>query len=323
MFRHKNLLLLIFLIIFAVICAEIVVGTAGRLRYKALNNLNNIPKLAYNFSNNETRLSSYICSSFTNCSNKMRMASGTGYRKLPIVIFGSSFAQGGDNLSQTQTLSHKLSTYTRRPVYNRAVQHQGLSFMLWQTEIEEFYNNVPEAETYIYVFKDDDFRKMLSYKYSPVDSSFLKQYNYDNNHKELIRENNKSNIMNFIKSTYLFSFYNAYKIKQYLEDENNAEEITDIATCYLVQARKNIEKHYNKNVKFVVILYAKPDSVSYIELFRNKLIDNGFIVLDTKRMTEENLYKHPQYLNSAGEPTENAWNLLVPLIVEYADLRMI
>lgn len=323
MIRHKNLLLLFFALIFALICAEVVVSTAGRLKYKAEHNLNNIPEYKYSFSDINPRLSDYHCNSLSYCANKMRLPSGTGYRKTPIVIFGSSYAHGGRNLLQTQTLSHKISTYTRRPVYNMAVQNQGLSFMLWLSENDDFYNEIPEADTYIYVFREDDFRKMLSYKYSPTDSQFLLKYSYNGDDKYLNREKHISPIFNFIKSTYLASFYDSYKIKTYLNDKQNSELITDIAVQYLVQTRANIEHHFNKKVKFIVIIYSKPNQVSYQELFRNKLIDNGFIALDTKRMTSENLYKHPKYLNSSGEPTEDAWNLLTPLIVEYSDLRMI
>lgn len=309
--------------IFALICAEVVVSTAARLRYKAESNLNNLPQLHYIFNVQKPKLSDYHCSSYSNCNNKMRMPSGVGFRKTPVVIFGSSFAHGGSNLAQNQTLSHKIATYTRRPVYNRAVQHQGLSFMLWQTENEEFYNTVPEADTYIYVFKENDFKKMLSYKYTPTDSKFLFKHQYNKNHKHLERVEYKSPITNFIKSTYLSNFYDTYKNKMYLNDNGNAGEITDIALQYFIQTRRNIENHYNKKVKFIVIMYSKPTPVFYQAMLRNKLIDNGFIVLDTKLMTEENLYKHPQYLNSNGEPTEQAWELLTPLIIEYADLRMI
>ncbi len=323
MIRHKNLLLFFVVIIFAVICAEIVVSTAGRLWYKAEHNLSNIPEFRYIINNVNPQLSDYHCTNLSYCQNKMRLPSGVNSRKIPIVIFGSSFAHGGKNLLQTQTFSHKLSSYTRRPVYNTAVQNKGLSFMLWLTENDDFYDTIPEADTYIYIFTQDDFRKMFSYKYSPIDTEFLLNYTYNSDSKHLTREKNHSPIYNFFKSTYIASFYNYYKVKNYINDNQNASLLTDIAAQYFIQAKKNIEKHYNKKVKFVVVLYSNPSPIGYQYLFRNKLIDNGFIALDTKLMTKENLYKHPKYLNSSSEPTEDAWNLLIPLIVNYADLRMI
>ena len=203
-------------------------------------------------------LSDYDCTNYSYCIDKMRLPSGTIYKKTPIVIFGSSFAHGGKNLTQTQTFSHKLSTFTRRPVYNEAVQKHGLSLMLWLTENNDFYSSVPEADTYIYIFTEDEFRTMLSYKYSPTDTSFLLKYLYDINTKNLSQEKNLSPLQNFIKSTYIMSFYDEYKIKNYISNVQNADIITDMAVQYFIQSRQNIQNHYNKKVKFVVVLYIIP-----------------------------------------------------------------
>ena len=321
MFRYKNLIFVFIALLVVIISAEVVIGTAGRLRYRVQRDSKDLPPLGYIIHPDRYNLSQYVCNGSDNCQTKMRLPSGVGFRKPPIVIFGCSFAHGDTNLTQNQTFSYKLSQYTRRPVYNRAVQGKGLAFMLLQTKDKYFYQTVPEADTYIYVLMYDAFRRMFSYKFDPVEPYFMFRYNYDKKNKKLVPDDYSSPLKNFLKSTYLASFYNAYKTKNYINDPQNAQEITDIALLHFIEARKNIEKHYNKTVKFIVLFYSDPEPMPFQLLLKDKLIKNNFIVLETNNLTDVDLFKQPTYLHENGHPTEEAWDLLTPLIIQKAHIN--
>ena len=320
MFRYKNLIFVFIALLAVVVCAEVVIGTAGRLRYRVQADTKDLPPLGYIIHPDKYNLNQYVCNGSDNCQSKMRIPSGTGFKKPAVVIFGCSFAHGDTNLTQNQTFSHKLSQHTRRPVYNRAVQGKGLAFMLLQTNDKKFYETVPEADTYIYVFMYDAFRRMFSYKFDPVSPYFLFRYTYDKNKKKLVPDDYSSPVLNFLRSTYLASFYNAYETKKYIDDPKNAEEITDIALLHFLEARKNLENHYNKTVKFIVLFYSDPEPMPFQELLKEKLLKNNFIVLETNKLTDVDLFKKPVYLHENGHPTEEAWNLLTPLIIKSAQI---
>lgn len=240
-----------------------------------------------------------------------RKPDGTEYKDaVPVVLFGGSFAYG-QYLNYNQTLSYKLSKLLKRPVYNRGIPAGGFQHMYYQTLSDEFYNDVPSSDTVIFVLIDDHYNRMLKNSINIADSYLYLRYSYKND--KLIMHNYNNIFSNFIKSCYTFRlFYYSY-IDSMIKNRENEDKVTDMALAYFTESRKEMEKRFNKKIKFIVLFYT---SWAYNETLKNKLKNKGFIVLDTKEITNEDLRSSKYLMQDSLHPTEAAWDLLTPLIVK-------
>ena len=78
----------------------------------------------------------------------------------PILLFGCSFAYGY-NIPFETTFSEELGRYTKRPIYNRALNGASPSLMLYQLSNEEFYKTIPQPEYVIYTYIADQACRMF------------------------------------------------------------------------------------------------------------------------------------------------------------------
>ena len=89
--------------------------------------------------------------------------------------------------------------------------------------------------------------------------------------------------------------------------------------CYkhFIQSKNNMEKRW-KNTKFIVLMY----NPAYKEdnYLKEKLESQNFIVIKTDDLTTENL-KENKYFQQNQHPTEEAWDLLTPLLIEKLHLE--
>ncbi len=239
-----------------------------------------------------------------------RVPDGTEYESEPIIIFGCSFAYGME-LDQEQTFGYKLSKILKRPVYNRSVYGQALPEMYYQSESDEFYKQVPKSDTVIYIMIDDHYRRMYTTTCEVADIWFLVQYNIKKG--ELIREKYKNPFSNFFKSLYIVKEIKHNYIEKYIHSTKHSNKITDDAMLYFIKTRENLEKRWNNKIKFTVIFY---NDVCSSDLLKEKLLKNGFIVIETKDLTNENLSDDKYLATDKVHPSEEAWNLLTPLIAE-------
>ncbi len=86
-----------------------------------------------------------------------------------------------------------------------------------------------------------------------------------------------------------------------------------MTTAIFAETRKKLEAHYGKKVNFVVVFYG--GGIKYKDILKQKLEDNNFKVLDTNDLTNEDIYSENYISSENFHPTEEAWNLLTPLIV--------
>ena len=252
-----------------------------------------------------------ICQDDDSFCNDLRPIAGNEYRNSPITVFGCSFAYG-QYLKNNQIFSYKLSKIVEHPVYNRAIPGKGLSNMYFQVLDEEFYKMVPPSDYIIYIMIDDHYRRALSVNFDPFEYWQVYNYKYDKKQDKLILTNYLP-FNRILYNSYLYRLIKAFQINQYINNPKNAEELTDFVLVHFVKSREELEKHWNKKVTFIVILY---EGVKYSDLLREKLVQNGFVVVDVPSLTNENL-DEPQYkMQDNWHPTEAAWDLLTPLIVE-------
>lgn len=242
-----------------------------------------------------------------------RKPDGTQYQGKPIVVFGCSYAQG-QFLDNHQTFSRKLSDILKRPVYNRAIPGRGIQHMYMQALSEEFYRDVPPAEDYIYILLGDHYRRMGIYFIDITD-------NHNNGHfsrkgDKLVLDDENNIFMNILKSSYTVRMLNYQYVKRNINNPKNAEKLTDLVLLYFTETRKEIEKRLGKKINFTVITYDN-FQIPYKDMLCEKLKKNGFNVIETKDLTDEDL-NAPKYLMvENAHPSEEAWNLLTPKIAEY------
>ena len=251
-------------------------------------------------------------SSSTNYDIFARPPVGLEYTKSPITVFGCSFAFG-HYLKNNQTFSYKLSKLTQRPVYNRAVPGEAFAEMYHQVTNKEFYDTVKPCDNVFYIIMFDHYRRLLSTTFEPFEYFQSYNYKYDKKQDKLVLTNYLP-IYRFLNSSYLYRILKSKQISTYLESPKNADELTDLAVIHLVKTKEELEKNWNKKINFIVITY-QPQHVQYYDLLKKKLEQNGFVTTDTDILTKENLdlpkYQFAQNLH----PTEEAWELLTPLIV--------
>lgn len=228
----------------------------------------------------------------------------------PIVVFGGSFAYG-QYLEENQTFEYKLSQILNRPVVNRAVMAGGISHMLFQTENKQFYQIIPYSDEVIYIMISDHLRRLLVDFFGIHLNYFNLRYVIKNNKITMCNYNNP--YINFLKSLYIVKWFQHKLVYYSIYNKWNAEKFTDLQLLLFIKARENLEKNWKTKIKFTIFLY---DECFFQDLLIQKLKANGFNVITTKEITDEDIQSDTYKFPGDGHPTEAAWNLLTPLIAE-------
>ncbi len=247
-----------------------------------------------------------------------RKPDGLEYKdKTPVIVFGCSYAYG-QYLYSNQTFSYKLSHILKRPVYNRAVIAGNFAQMYLQSLSDSLYKTISDTDTVIYVMMNDHYRRSMHRYFSVLDLCVMPHYSIKNN--KLIYENYKNPIENFFKSLYIVKYLNHAYVDYYINNPKNAERVTDNTLLFFTETRKELEKNYGKKLNFIVIFFEDWD-IQYGSILRQKLENNGFKVISTKELTNEDLQTE-KYRNFDNQhPREAAWDLLTPLLVKKLELK--
>ncbi len=246
-----------------------------------------------------------------------RKPDGLEYKnKIPIVVFGCSFAYG-QYLNFNQTFSYKLAHLLKRPVYNRAIVGGGFQHMYFQSADfgrKAFFNDIKDTDTVIYIMIRDHYRRTVLDYFNIPDLGRQLTYSYKNGRFKI----NNNKFINLLKSSYTFKSLNRIYADNYVLNPNHAEILTDTAVRYFELTRNKLEKHYNKHIKFCIILYESWE-IPHKKLLIKKLQDKGFIVISTNDIFKEDLTL-PKYLADNGHPTEYTWDLLTPKLIKALNL---
>ncbi len=268
---------------------------------------------------------------------KFRRPVGLNYKNKPIILFGGSFGWGA-GLQEKQTFHYKLSELTKRPVYNRSVSGWGVQHMLYQLRRDDFYNEVPKPEYVIYVYISDHISRM--YKYS-----FIKRLNFNDGYQfNYLKYNEKNGALEEekrIKNIPYSRLYNWYFL-EYRAEKNakNSKKAFDMLEKHLLECRKQIDKHWGRDVKFIVLNYEygslrnpKGDSGVLIDFSEmnegvkigkqilnedniKKLSKEGIEVISAMQLTKKELGDIEYQLGKNNyHPNEKAWDLITPLFM--------
>ena len=245
---------------------------------------------------------------------RLREPSGLNYKnKHKIMLFGCSFVYGYE-LNENQTIGYKLSNFLKIPVYNRAMvggNPQELWYQVAAEGSEDFYNEVPLTDTYIYTIIDSHFERI--YNFYPV-YTYRHPLNYLTSKGELKRDIQQSLLLNLLKISYSYRFIEQ-KIKyNFLTNKDNYPKIINNTALYLIESKKELEKRNKQKINFIVLFY---DKIRYEKELEQKLKENGIHVIKTKDLTKEDLKSLKYTLSKTNKhPNEAAWDLLTPLIAK-------
>jgi hypothetical protein len=193
--------------------------------------------------------------------------------------------------------------------------------MYYQVDSEysdNFYREVPPSDTVFYLVINHHWWRTLALGDTYVLGK-LYYMRYTPKHDKLVMDNYKNKFYNFIKSSYTIRYLNLKYIDWYLTKGNSAEKLTNLALTYFKETRRVLEEKWNTKIKFVVVFYQTPNII-HSELLKNKLKANGFVVIDTNELTNEDLNSEKYMMKNNLHPTEAAWDLLTPLIINAANL---
>ena len=318
----KKFLIIIFNILFLIAILTISEFVVYKEEAKKLCNTNN-PNVTIPHFSHKALFPSYmknLKSHFKGGENFYygRLPDGIEYKiEKPIILFGGSYAYG-QYLNTHQTLSYKLAHSLKRPVYNRGIVGGGFQHMYFQVTSNSLYETIPESDTIIYVMIHDHLRRMFWNYFKVLDHHVLPHYNIKNNKLVIDDYNNK--FTTFINSLYTVKTLNHIITDKYVYNEKNSEKITDMALLYFIESRKELEKKLNKKIKFYIIFY-KDCEILYEDTLKEKLKKNGFFVTSTNELTDEDLASEKYLMQDNHHPTEAAWDLLTPKIIEKFGLK--
>lgn len=245
----------------------------------------------------------------------MRKPEGLEYKKPPIILFGCSFVFGY-GLSNNDTFSHKLSLFSKRPVYNRAMPGWGLQHMLYQLKREDFYNEVKPPEYVIYTFIPDHINRLYRYQYPPPNNYILLRYK--------ITEKGFEEIQPFFRP--LWSLYTVNYVQSWIENDiltakSNTKNNYDFFCLMMEECKKLIMLHYPK-AKIVILMYKEyPYMENDYAYLREKLTQDGFTVINTSELLKnDSLYGDKYKAPDQCHPSGLAWDLIVPALIKKLNL---
>ncbi len=211
--------------------------------------------------------------------------------KPPILIMGCSFAFGS-YLTPEESFMGQLAKLTDRPVYNRALSARAADEMLYQLSSDEFYKKVPKPEWFIYVFIPDHVRR------TQIPCSLDDLGVFYNSQMSIIPNFNIP-ILYTIKDK-----INYYATDKYVLHFNRV----------MANIKTQAEKHWGKDIKYAFIFYDNDNIIN--PKIKKSMINNGFIFITLNELTPINLMTEEYKTFDKVHPSEEAWAILTPLIVE-------
>ena len=274
---------------------------------------NNIPLETINYRYN-FKMQSYDEYFQNSIKNSFRSPVGLNYTKKPILIFGCSYAYGLD-LQEEETFSYKLSKYAKRPVYNRGICGGSIQHSILQAQEDSFYNEIEEPEYAIFVQQSRwQLLRLYYYVYLLWDDMLYPRFVEKNN--DLIKVKD----IPFFSGLYLIKVFYHLKSQIMFHNQFNDENM-NFLVLHFKKLKEEIQKHW-KNTKFVVLFYYQEvEPEEFDTKLKKKLIENGFIVVNTRELTGISLCGEQYQLSKQDEhPNAKAWDVVVPKLVKALNL---
>ncbi len=243
------------------------------------------------------------------------------YNNKSIIFFGCSYTFG-IQLSDEETLSNKLAKKLNINVYNFGICASGIQHMLSLLQNNIFYNLIKEEPKYaIYTIIPDHFERLQKYIFpSPMMANGI-NLQYELKNSKLKKRYIPLNL--FSKSFLVKSIY--YQIDTKRNDfEPNIKEQNNLLAYYIFTESFQILKKKYPNIKFIILRYETENDYAE-EYENNKIWENlqkqGIIIINSSDLIGRKFkYASEDTCEDQYHPSEKAWDLLVPKLIEQIEL---
>ncbi len=238
--------------------------------------------------------------------------------KQPIILFGCSFAYGSQ-LEWEQTFAYKLSKKTKRNIYNRSIGACGIQHMYYMLLHSDFYETLPKNPEYIiYVYIPSQMTRLHNYIYPSEMVSNGPYLHYDIKDNELVL---RKEITQLYKSFIFKRVMAEIDEKNHAQNQNAKEKNSKLATKLFIESKKMLLDRYPQT-KFVILRYnVDEDGEKDLEISKmwDEMEEKGFTIIKSRDLIGRN-YREDETTMDNIHPSEAAWDLLVPKLVEELNL---
>ena len=243
------------------------------------------------------------------------------YNNKSIIFFGCSYTFGAQ-LSDEETLSNKLAKKLNINVYNFGICASGIQHMLSLLQNNNFYNLIKEEPKYaIYTIIPDHFGRLQKYIFpSPMMESGI-NLQYELKNSKLKKRYIPLNL--FSKSFLVKSIY--YQLDTKRNDfEPSTKKQNNILAYYIFSESFKILKKKYPNIKFIILRYETEEDLAE-EYENEKIWENlkkqGIIIINSSDLIGRKYkYASEDTCEDKYHPSEKAWDLLIPKLIEKIEL---
>ncbi len=241
-------------------------------------------------------------------------------QKRPILTIGCSYTYGS-GLEDNQTFAYKLNKYTGRTTYNRGILGAGPQLVYRQLTDKNFKNDVPDAEYVIYTFIHHHLYRQLLILTCPFNSDICMQYKIKGD-----------NLVEYYSTLGSLSF--SFLMKTYLEYKNQQDynkEVKNGLPLFTKIMEKSVQqtKKMYPNSKFVFVEFPDAsfcwgdENINEQKLTSDQveqLKSFGIIYVNSMDLVGHNFCERKYRLADGDHPSEQAWDELVPKLVQKLNL---
>ena len=224
-----------------------------------------------------------------------------------IVWFGCSFAEGA-GLNDNQTPCYKISELTGKSCINKAKGATGAQFMYYQINDDKIMDDAKTADFIIYTFIWNHIQRLYNYQVNPLIDMFNLRYKIiDGNLVDITPQFNPLYSSFFVKR-----ILNKIVYKQAKEESYNFRLFNKI-----MKETYNISQKRYPNSKFIFIEFPELSKKELPDYEVKELESYGIKVIRVKDIIGNiDIYDPKYWLPDNIHPTEQAWDLILPIIVE-------
>lgn len=224
-----------------------------------------------------------------------------------IVWFGCSFAEGA-GLNDNQTPCYKISELTGKSCINKAKGATGTQFMYYQINNDNIMNDAKTADYVIYTFIWNHIQRLYNYQVNPLIDMFNLRYKIIDGHLvDITPEFNPLYSSFFVKRV-----LNKIVYEQAKEESYNFKLFNKI-----MKETYNISQNRYPNSKFIFIEFPELSKKELPDYEVKELESYGIKVVKVKDIIGNvDIYDQKYWLPDNIHPTEQAWDLILPTIVE-------
>lgn len=243
--------------------------------------------------------------------------------KKSIALLGCSFTYG-DSLSDEETFSHQLYEKTKGyDIYNWGICGAGIQHMLYLLKDIKVLNEIKNPPEYvIYTYIPSHIERIRYYYFTENTSNFIAITSKFDSHKNIVLEKDVFFPKPFYKTFIMKLLFDLKSKYEKINETKYFNENKEMLYQILLQTKQIINNKYPQT-KFVILIYDENPSNDfhfYMKDYFDKLQQNGFIIIKVDDLIGAE-QKNKERQKDGFHPNAQAWNLIVPKLIEKLNLQ--